>query len=237
MNTTHVVGATSKIVTLRAITISTGLPYTGGAFNTSGLVVKYTKDGSTPTTITTVTASAGTWTSSGFVHRGQGVYEVGVPNAAFSSTVDGVEITADGITDVLFTQARVELVAVDPRSSAAVDANVTKWNGTTVATPATAGYPAVTVKVGTGTGEVNSSGGKVPATIAAGDLATDSVTAAALKADGVTKIANATVEAEITALLTYNRSANTTGTITGPTSGSNALGLSTDATYLPIKTL
>lgn len=78
---------------------------------------------------------------------------------------------------------------------------------------------------------------KVPATIAAGDLATDSITAAALKTDAVTEIANAVVEAEITALMTYNRSANTTATLTGPTSGSNSLGVATDATYLPIKTL
>ena len=43
-----------------------------------------------------------------------------------------------------------------------MDANVTQWNGTAVATPATAGYPAVTVKVGTGTGEINLSTGAVP---------------------------------------------------------------------------
>jgi hypothetical protein len=44
------------------------------------------------------------------------------------------------------------------------------------------------VQVGTGTGQINSSGGKVPATLAAGDLATDSVTAAAVAAAAVTKI-------------------------------------------------
>ena len=41
-------------------------------------------------------------------------------------------------------------------------ADVTQWNGTNVASPATAGYPAVTLKVGTGTGEVNLSSGAVP---------------------------------------------------------------------------
>jgi hypothetical protein len=53
----------------------------------------------------------------------------------------------------------------------------------------------------------------------------------------LTAIANAVVEAEITALKSYNRSANETGTITGPTSGSTALGITTDASYLPLKTL
>ena len=46
------------------------------------------------------------------------------------------------------------------------------------------------VQPGTGTGQLNPSGGKMPATIAAGDLATDSITAAAVKADAVTKIQN-----------------------------------------------
>lgn len=41
-------------------------------------------------------------------------------------------------------------------------ADVTQWNGTAVASPATAGYPAVTIKVGTGTGEINLSSGAVP---------------------------------------------------------------------------
>lgn len=48
-----------------------------------------------------------------------------------------------------------------------LNADVTQWNGTNVASPATAGYPAVTLKVGTGTGEVNLSSGAVPVT---GDL-------------------------------------------------------------------
>lgn len=41
-------------------------------------------------------------------------------------------------------------------------ADVAQWNGTNVASPATAGYPAVTIKVGTGTGEINLSSGAVP---------------------------------------------------------------------------
>lgn len=45
---------------------------------------------------------------------------------------------------------------------------------------ATAGYPVTTHKVGTGTGELNSSSGKVPATIAAGDLAANCITASAI---------------------------------------------------------
>jgi hypothetical protein len=41
---------------------------------------------------------------------------------------------------------------------------------------------------GTGTAQINPSGGKVPATTAAGDIATDAITGASVKADAVTKI-------------------------------------------------
>lgn len=42
-----------------------------------------------------------------------------------------------------------------------IDASVTQWLGTAVATPDTAGYPKVTIKSGTGTGEVSLSSGRV----------------------------------------------------------------------------
>lgn len=94
-----------------------------------------------------------------------------------AGTVDGTSIVGYVIADF----------SIENRFN---EANVTQWNGTAVATPATAGYPAVTLKVGTGTGEVNLSSGKAPATIAAGDLATDSLTADALAADAIAEIAD-----------------------------------------------
>lgn len=42
-----------------------------------------------------------------------------------------------------------------------LDANVTQWSGTNVAAPDTAGYPKVTHKVGTGTGELAIASGRV----------------------------------------------------------------------------
>lgn len=42
-----------------------------------------------------------------------------------------------------------------------LDASVTQWTGTAVASPDTAGYPKVTIKSGTGTGEVSLSSGLV----------------------------------------------------------------------------
>jgi len=64
------------------------------------------------------------------------------------------------------------------------------------------------------------------------DVFPDDPYAAALTS---TSIANATVEAEITALKTYARGTNTSYAITGPTSGVNSRTITTDGSYLPFK--
>ena len=46
-----------------------------------------------------------------------------------------------------------------------LDVSVVQWTGTNVATPATAGYPAVTNKVGTGTGELDLTSGVIKANL------------------------------------------------------------------------
>jgi hypothetical protein len=51
--------------------------------------------------------------------------------------------------------------------------------------------PTVLLSVGTGTGQVNLASGKVPATVAAGDIAANALTASALAADAVAEIADA----------------------------------------------
>lgn len=66
-----------------------------------------------------------------------------------------------------------------------LDVSVTQWTGTNVGTPDTAGYPKVTVKTGTGTGEINASSGKVPATIAAGDVAALAIPQYTVVADAI----------------------------------------------------
>ena len=137
-DTAFAAGSTSKIVTVEAIVISTGLPYTAGAFNTATISATYTRLLSTPTTITLVTATAGTYTSSGFVHRGKGVYEIGAPTAALAAGADCVDFAVDGIADVLFRGCRVELMGANPRSATS-DANVTKINNTTVIGTGTSG--------------------------------------------------------------------------------------------------
>lgn len=61
-----------------------------------------------------------------------------------------------------------------------------------IAAEATAGYNVATLKVGTGTGEVNLSSGKAPATIAAGDIANSAITAAAIATGAIDADALAT---------------------------------------------
>lgn len=73
-----------------------------------------------------------------------------------------------------------------------VIADVIEWNSTDVATPDTAGYPKVTIKDGTGTGEIDTtSGGVLVAAIAnnaitANAIASDAITAAKIAADAIT---------------------------------------------------
>lgn len=63
-----------------------------------------------------------------------------------------------------------------------LDVSVTQWTGTTVASPNTAGYPVVTIKDGTGTGEIDTTSGGV--LVAA--FANNALTAAAIDADAFT---------------------------------------------------
>ena len=72
------------------------------------------------------------------------------------------------------------------------DVSVTQWTGTAVATPDTAGYPKVTVKSGTGTGEISLSSGEVTPTTA-------SKTGYRLSATGVDDIWDEAVSGHVTA--------------------------------------
>jgi hypothetical protein len=83
--------------------------------------------------------------------------------SAYTGATKTVTMAAD---PGVYTMAAGDNISMRP-----AQANVLAWNGTKVATPATAGYPVSTLKVGTGTGEVNLTSGKAPATIASGDSA------------------------------------------------------------------
>jgi hypothetical protein len=246
--------------TFRCFTYATGLPKSDLVYNTSGISAKYTRHGSTPTTITLVTATQGTYTSSGLiaVNSAAGSYEIHVPNAAFLPGADSVTID---IWDTTGTPVfYCDSIVVDLRYANGVLHQGTAQAGAagtiTLASTAVAsddyykGALAVIV-AGTGVGQsryiASYVGSTKVATITPNWVTTPDSTSVVqvfagtsaggeLSTAAQTAVANATVEAEITALMTYNRSANTTATITGPTSGSNSLGVTVDATYDPVKT-
>lgn len=84
-----------------------------------------------------------------------------------------------------------------------VPSDVTKWNGTAIATPDTAGYPKVTIKDGTGAGEIALTSGAIDTVtavttvnglaanvITAASIATDAIDADAIAANAVAEIAS-----------------------------------------------
>lgn len=73
------------------------------------------------------------------------------------------------------------------------DVDVKQWNGTNVPSEHTAGYPIVTIKDGTGTGEIDTSSGTVTltdASLTAAKIGSDAITAAKVHADVSQEIAD-----------------------------------------------
>lgn len=72
------------------------------------------------------------------------------------------------------TTYQVLQTAPNPTSAANLPpVSTNAWNGTAVASPATSGYPVVTIKPGTGTGEVSLTSGKVVASSVQGNVTGD----------------------------------------------------------------
>jgi hypothetical protein len=107
-----------------------------------------------------------------------------------------------------------------------IDVNVENWNTTAVPAEHTAGYPIVTVKDGTGTGEIDTTSGGV--LVAA--LAANAITATAIATDAITaaKIATGAIDAdaiadnavtEIQAAVAAGAVASVTGSVGSVASG------------------
>jgi hypothetical protein len=112
-------GTTSKMIRvfIRDTSQTDGRGLAGLVYNTSGLVAAYTRQGdSSATVITLATATAGTWTSGGFVAvdptNFPGLYEVGLPNAAVSSG-QAVQAILHGATNMAVTVAENQLEGPD----------------------------------------------------------------------------------------------------------------------------
>lgn len=117
-------GTTSRIVRLvvKDSSSSTGGNLTGLVYNSGSLTAYYSRVGdSSATAITLVTATVGTFTSSGFKEVDStnmpGVYELGVPNAALASGSTAVHIMLKGATNMVPVAMEIELDAVDYQDS------------------------------------------------------------------------------------------------------------------------
>lgn len=81
-----------------------------------------------------------------------------LPAMIYDSLVAGSDVL-----DASVTQWTGTAVAT-PTTAGVPEVDITHWNGTAVATPDTAGYPKVTIKDGTGTGELDTASGLVTLT-------------------------------------------------------------------------
>lgn len=107
-------GSTDRSVSLRIIDSTDGTPETGVVFNTSGIDLWYRREGAAKTSITEATLSALTDAHSdgGFLHVGDGVYRLDLPDAAFASGANYVDIGGT-VTGMIVIGGRVKLVGVN----------------------------------------------------------------------------------------------------------------------------
>jgi len=233
--TAYAGGATDKSVHLRGFTASTGVPYTAGAHNTSGITAKYRRHGANAeVTITLATQTAnGAHSDGGFVHVSGGVYRLDLPDAAIASGSDFVDVWVYGITDVVFDTAHIDILGADPRAGS-VAADVVSISGdSTAADNAEAffdgtGYAGGTIRLGVNAAQVGgqtaSAAGTVtfPGTIAS----TTNITAGTITT--VTNLTNApsagdftaTMKTSIGTAVAASAVASVTGNVGGNVTGS-----------------
>lgn len=137
-------GATSQILQIFIADSSstTGAGLTGLAFNTASLTAYFHRDtDTTATAITLVTMTVGTFTSSGFKEvdatNQPGVYQFCPPNTALAAGAGSVIFLLKGATNMAQLPIEIDMDS---------QVDVYFWNGTVVATPATAGIPDVNAK-------------------------------------------------------------------------------------------
>jgi hypothetical protein len=138
-DTAYLGGSTDVTVYVRGFTASTGLPVTTVTHATSGLAINQIRNKAAAVSITPVTQTAsGAHSDGGFVHVAGGLYRVDTTDATVASGADSAQVVVSGVTDVVFTVARIEILGANPRSATA-DVNVVKMNNTTVVGAGTSG--------------------------------------------------------------------------------------------------
>lgn len=107
-------GSTDRSVTVRIIDSTDGTPETGVVFNTSGIDLWYRREGAAKTSVTEATLAALTTghADGGFLHVGDGVYRLDLPDAAFATGANYVDFGGT-VTGMIVMGGRVRLVDID----------------------------------------------------------------------------------------------------------------------------
>jgi hypothetical protein len=186
-------GTTSKLVDVFIQDSSSGVGagLTGLAFGTASLTCYYYREGAgSAVQISLLTMTLGTWTTSGFIvvdgTNMPGVYQLGVPDAAFAAGAKSVVIMLKGAANMAPCVLEIELTAVDNQSATAFITGVnslappTNWNSMVIdgsgrvdvskvsGTSQTARDlgASVLLSAGTGTGQLDFTSGVVKANLA-----------------------------------------------------------------------
>lgn len=106
-------GSTDRSVLLRIIDSTDGTPETGVVFNTSGIDLWYRREGAVKTSVTEATLSALTdaHADGGFLHVGDGYYRLDLPDAAFATGANYVDVGGT-VTGMVVIGGRVKLINV-----------------------------------------------------------------------------------------------------------------------------
>lgn len=119
---------------------------------TNGTISVY-KDNSTTQTTTGVTDTEDFDSLTGIHH-----VAVATTDSFYTTATDFIVVLSGATIDGKTVNAVLAHFSIENRTQ---KADVTKWNGSAVASPDTAGHPKVTIKSGTGTGEISLSSGTV----------------------------------------------------------------------------
>jgi hypothetical protein len=111
----------------------------------TGLDSEVSKDGASFADCTNEAAEIGS----------SGVYYLDLTNSEMNADTVAIRVQTSS------SGAKTTIIVAYPQEADDIRASVTHWAGSAVASPDTAGYPKVTVKSGTGTGEVSLSSGLV----------------------------------------------------------------------------
>lgn len=107
-------GSVDRSVNLRIIDSTDGTPEPGVVYNTSGIALWYRREGAAQVAITEASLLALTdaHTDGGFLHIGDGHYRLDLPDAAFASGANHVEIGGT-VTGMIVLGGTVRLVDIE----------------------------------------------------------------------------------------------------------------------------